>query len=266
MTGLTRSGRAQTWARLGAATLLWSLAGTSAARDLSQILQDGTLRVGFVRELPRLNQAAGSRRTGLEVDLVNRFARTLKVKVAWVKSSPGSYSQDLKLGRIDLLLPQNEVLPSVPAPGLALTKPYYCSGAVILSRGTAVRNSTGLLDKRIAVQPGKVYFDYLKRLALDGNSSVQKDATAAVLTLIYKTADVAIVDKLTALDALFLYPKAEFQLSYPLWNTRFAAVTRAQDGQLRDAFNKTLRTLTESGAYDEFSRSYFPQNIRCSAY
>lgn len=252
-------------ALLGGLFLLGA-AGVAGARDLPQIVKDGTLRVGILRDTPRLNAVGGGGRTGLEVDLIGQFARRLGVKVAWVRTSPDTFGQDLRSSKIDLLLPQNETLTLGSDAGLASTSPYYCSGAVILSRGAAVRNSAGLLGKRIAVQPGKAYFDYLKRLALDKSSSVQQDAASTVLTLIYKTADVAIVDKLAALDATFVYPKAGFKMSYPLWNTQFGAVVRSQDTALREAFNKTLRTLTESGTYDNLSGAYFPQNVRCSAY
>ncbi|BDP43962.1 cystine transporter subunit (plasmid) [Deinococcus aetherius] len=245
---------------------LLGAAGTAGARDLPEIVRNGTLRVGILRDTPRLNAVRGGGRTGLEVDLIGRFARKLGVKVAWVRTSPATFGQDLRSSRIDLLLPQNETLTLGAEAGLTSTNPYYCSGAVILSRGAAVRNSTGLLGKRIAVQPGKAYFDYLKRLALDKSSNVQQDAASTVLTLIYKTADVAIVDKLAALEATFVYPKAGLKMSYPLWDTRFGAVVRLEDGGLRKAFNKTLQTLVESGAYDKLSGAYFPQNVRCSTY
>ena len=246
--------------------LFSSILGQAQARNLAEIVKDGSIRVGVLADTPGLNQAQGTKRAGFEVALMEKFAQSLKVRVTWVKSNAKNFKSNLTGGKVDLLLPQRESITSPLPSGIIASTPYYCSGAVILARDTAVKNSSGLLGKKIAIQPGKSYFDYLKRLSLEKHANVGRDVNTTILDLIYKNADVVIVDKLAALQAVDLYPKADLKMSHLLWATQFNAMANSKDIALVESFNKFIKRIVDTGEYERLSQPYFAESVRCAGY
>ncbi|SMB85119.1 substrate-binding periplasmic protein [Deinococcus hopiensis] len=248
------------------AGIFGGISSQAHARNLADIVKARSIKVGILTDVPSLNQASGNKRIGFEVALMDKFAKSLKISVVWVKTDSKSIKNDLTSNKIDLLLPQRELLSSPLPSGISNSAPYYCSGAVILTRDTAIKNSSGLLDKKIAIQPGKSYFDYLKRLSLEKNANVGRDVNTTILDLIYKNADVVIVDKLAALQAIGVYPKANLKMSHLLWATQFNALVNSKDTTLVEAFNRFIKKIVDTGEYEQLSQPYFAESVRCSGY
>ena len=251
---------------MGAGVLMLLLASQLAsARSLADITKEGVLRVGVIGDGNSLNSLQGGKRTGFEVDIFDQIAKAMWLKTVWVPVQDGYLQSSLNDGTIDMTVALSADKSSLPN-GLTTTDPYYCSGGVLLSRSKDFKSSNDLPGKKVAIQSGNQYFKYVKRLALQNAVSVKPDATTAILSLIYNASDVAIVDKIEALNAVRTYPKANLHISYLLWNTKYSAVVRSQDFTLAFSFNAALKKLLNSGAYLNLSQKYFSTSMQCRIY
>jgi polar amino acid transport system substrate-binding protein len=229
------------------------------------VSRSGLLKIGVIAETPRFNEVNNGRRGGFEVEVLRQVASTMGLKVVWVPVQADDLVTDLENGQVDFVAwPRAQSL--VLTGGLTVTDPYYCSGGVMLSRNGEVRTSRDLGAKRIAVQLGKKYLEYVKRLSLEGSANMSANAQAAILSLIYNNSDVAIVDKFSALQAIATYPKANLRSGYLLWNDRVGLIAESRNINLKVAFNKALAETIAKSAYGKLSSSYFAENIRCREY
>ena len=237
----------------------------ASARSLADITKEGVLRIGVIGEGSSLNSVKDGKRAGFEVDVFDQIAKSMRLKTVWVPVQNDNLKASLDKGTIDLTVALDNEKSALPS-GLTTTNPYYCSGGVFLSKSREFKSSNDLPGKKVALQSGNQYFSYVKRLALENSVSVKQDAASAVLSLIYNTSDVAIVDKIEALNAVNTYPKANLKVSYPLWNTKHSAVIRNQDISLAQAFNSALKKSLDNGAYLKLSQKHFPDSVQCRVY
>lgn len=97
------------------------LAGCGLPRDPEGTLarvQDGTLRAGVTENEP-WTRIEGDQPTGVEVELVERFAEELRAEVEWVDGSEAELMEALHLGELDVVVA-----------GFSADTPWQQNGAV----------------------------------------------------------------------------------------------------------------------------------------
>ncbi len=122
------------------AILALSGCGTSFPADPDGTLDrvsGGTLRVGVSPNQDWTVSGAGGDPTGIEVDLVERFADTIDADIAWVEGGEERLMTDLEEGELDLVI--GGLTDQTPwSEKAAITKPF-----------TEVNGRNGRLEKHV---------------------------------------------------------------------------------------------------------------------
>lgn len=132
------------------------LSGCQFPRDPEGTLDrvsGGVLRVGVTPADPWVRLAADGPPTGVEVELVRRFADTLGARVEWVEGSESDLMEALHGRQLDVVI-AGLTRRSAWAKEAALTRPYLTTQVVIAApdQRTADELSEDLAGRRIAVE------------------------------------------------------------------------------------------------------------------
>jgi polar amino acid transport system substrate-binding protein len=116
-------------------------------------VRGGTLRVGVSPAEPWVTLSEGRPPEGVEVALVEEFARTVDAEVEWVEGSESDLMEALDGRQLDIVI-AGLTRRSVWMHGAALTRPYLTTQSVIAApdAATAHRLSEDLEGERIAVE------------------------------------------------------------------------------------------------------------------
>jgi polar amino acid transport system substrate-binding protein len=150
-----------------------ALAACTYPRDTEGTLdrvRGGTLRVGVSPSEPWVKLPADGAPDGVEVRLVEEFARTVDAEVEWVEGSESELMEALHGRRLDVVI-AGLTRRSVWMNGAALTRPYLTTQSVIAAPdpATAERLSADLGGERIAVE---AYSPEAAKLEMDTDATV----------------------------------------------------------------------------------------------
>jgi len=183
-----------------------ALAGCQYPRDPEGTLdrvRGGTLRVGISPSEPWVTLAENQPPAGVEVELVQEFARTLDAEVKWVKGSESDLMEALDGRQLDIVI-AGLTRRSVWMNGAALTRPYLTTQSVIAApdRATAERLSEDLGGERISVEANS---PEAAKLEMDTDAIVVpveeiKDASGPVAVHDYLLDDLGLVRTDAELD------------------------------------------------------------------
>jgi polar amino acid transport system substrate-binding protein len=141
---------------LTVALLAALVAGCQYPRDPEGTLdrvRGGVMRVGVTPAEPFVRLDDGGEPTGVEVELVQRFAETLDARVEWVPGSESDLMEALAGGQVDVVI-AGLTRQSEWRRVAALTRPYLTTQVVIAAPGErqAEQLSEDLEGARIAVE------------------------------------------------------------------------------------------------------------------
>jgi polar amino acid transport system substrate-binding protein len=145
-----------------------ALAGEAAARDLQDVLNTGTLRVGVTLFAPWAARAADGELVGFEVDVAQQLAADLGVKAQLLAYEVERLVPALEAGEIDLIAAGLTVTPE-RALHVNFSQPYAEGGITLathLGRTADVADVAGLDSElfTIAAVEGSVGVELARRL------------------------------------------------------------------------------------------------------
>ena len=154
-----------------AATVAWAMlvcAGDAAARDLQDVLNTGTLRVGVTLFAPWAERGADGELIGFEVDVARQIAADMGVKAVLLPYDVDRLIPALESGEIDLIAAGLTITPE-RALHVNFSNPYAESGIALathLERTAAVTDVTALNNESftIAAVEGSVGVQLARRL------------------------------------------------------------------------------------------------------
>ncbi len=149
------------------------------------------------------------------------------------------------------------------AKAVTFTKPYYCSGGVIVSRDPAVRTVKDLAGKTIVVQTGTTYLQQVEKLPGLGQVKNFPKDTDARAALVAGRVDAWVTDRFVALDALKADPKAGLHTGDFVFVEKIASAVQKGNASLAAAIDKALAEIQADGTYEKISRKYLGEDIRC---
>ncbi len=156
--------------RIAAAAALTMLvcAGNTAARDLQDVLNTGTLRVGVTLFAPWAERGRNGELVGFEVDVTRQLAADLGVEAVLLPYEVDRLIPALESGEIDLIAAGLTITPE-RALHVNFSNPYAESGIALathLERTAAVNDVTALNDESftIAAVEGSVGVELARRL------------------------------------------------------------------------------------------------------
>jgi polar amino acid transport system substrate-binding protein len=153
------------------AIIVWAalaLAGEAAARDLQDVLNTGTLRVGVTLFAPWAARAADGELVGFEVDVAKQLAADMGVKPLLLAYELDRLVPALEAGEIDIIAAGMTITPE-RALHVNFSQPYAESGVALATHLERTANVTnvGALDNEeytIAAVEGSVGIALARRL------------------------------------------------------------------------------------------------------
>jgi ABC-type amino acid transport substrate-binding protein len=260
---------------------------TALGRDLPEIRQDGVLRhLG----IPYANFVTGAG-DGMDVEIIQLFARRLELKYEYVKTDWGTVVEDLLGKKVKAVGTTVEYGATVPVRGdliangftllpwrqqaLAFSDPTFPSQIWLIARADSkIRpiKPTGDIDKDIAasrqLMKGTTVLA-LEKTCLDPKLyDLQETGANVVLfggklneiapALLKNEAELTILDVPDALVALEKWP-GNIKIIGPVSRPQEMAVAFPPDApQLRAAFNEFLTAIRADGTYDRIVKAYYP--------
>jgi ABC-type amino acid transport substrate-binding protein len=261
--------------------------GSAWCGDLAQVRKSGVLRhVG----IPYANFVTGAG-DGMDVELMQRFAKYLGVRYEYVKSDWGSVIQDVTGKKIQAKGDEVTVLGDAPVRGdliangftvlpwrqkvVSFSSPTFPSQIWLVARvdskvkpikpsgniNTDIARSKALMKKKDVMALKKTCLDPdLYNLEATGanvicfNGSLNELAPA----IINGKAEMTILDVPDALVALEKWP-GKIKILGPVSRRQEMAVAfPLSSPQLRDAFNSFLKQAQRDGSYGRIVKQYYP--------
>ncbi len=261
------------------------------AGDLDEIKQRGVLRhLG----IPYANFVTGSG-DGLDVELVQRFARHLGVRYEFVESDwfrvfGDLTGKDVKSGS-DTVTRQVPIRGDLIANGLTVipwrqklvdySEPTFPSAVWLVARAdsrTAPITESGSRQRDIAVTKGRIgrasllvkegtcldpsLYDLTGKGLTIRNYTRSPNPNELVPAILNRDAEMTLLDVPDALMALEKWP-GQIKVIGPISDAQIMAVGfRKSSPELRQAFNAFLESLKRDGTYASLVRKYYPAASR----
>lgn len=245
-----------------AAIALLACASLLQARPIEAIRQTGKLVVATEGAFAPFNHFEGNKLTGFEVELAELVARRMGLTVEWKTLGFDGLLTGLVQGRWDVVIASHGITEE-RAKAVSFMAPHYCSGGLIVSRDPKIRSVRDLAGKKVAVQTGTTYLENVQRLASGSevrNFPGDNDARAALVT---GRVDAWVSDRFVALEALRKNPEPKLYAGELLFTERVAAAASRGNQGLVTAWNRALADLLADGSYEQLSRRYFGEDVRC---
>lgn len=241
-----------------------ALTAAAQARDLQEIISDGTLKMATEGAFAPFNHFEGEKLTGFEVELAEAVAAKMGLKPEWKTLGFDGLLTGLQQDRWDLVIASHGINPE-RAKAVTFTQPHYCSGGVIVSKGGKIKTVADLKGKRIATQTGTSYLSNVEKI--EGVKQVKNypkddDARNAVLT---RRADAQVTDRFLALEFNKKNPQVGLKLGDMVFEERIAAAVQKGNTDLAEAWNTALAKALSDGTYKALSEKYFAEDVRCDA-
>jgi polar amino acid transport system substrate-binding protein len=174
-------------------------ANAAAARDLQQVLNTGTLRVGVVLYAPWAVRAANGELDGFEIDVAKQLAADMGVKAELLPYDFAKLVPALESGEIDIIAAGLAITPE-RALHVNFSQPYAESGISIAAQSQRTASVQRLedLDKEsftVAAVEGSVAVELAKRVLPQARLQVFANVDAASRALVGGEVDAYLEDE-----------------------------------------------------------------------
>jgi polar amino acid transport system substrate-binding protein len=237
-------------------------ASAAHARSWEQIKADGKIVIASEGAFPPFNFFAGPKLTGFEIDVAEAVAKKMGVKAEWKALSFDALLAGLRQDRWDAVIASFGIT-AERSKAVTFTNPHYCSGGIIVAKDPAIKTVADLKGKVVSVQTGTTYLENVQKLpGLKEMKNFPKDPDARA-ALVNGRVDAWVTDRFVALDALKADPKAGLHTGDFVFVERIATAVSKGNTSLAEAWNKALAEIIADGTYEQISKKYLGEDIRC---
>jgi len=237
--------------------LLLALAGcdrpTAKLLPIQRILQAGELRVGTSGDSPPMSvHDREGKLMGLDIDLVQALADTMKVKVRFVELPFAELIPALERGEIDIAAAGMTITPERNA-RVAFVGPYFVSGNTLLTRKgelADIEDPAQLDDAKLsfAARDGSTSAAFVRAHLPKAKLVTVPDNEAAVKALLAGEVDATVSDLNVCVLARMRHPDAELHVHLPPLTTEPLGLALPPDsGLFLNLVTNYLKTLEETG-------------------
>jgi polar amino acid transport system substrate-binding protein len=235
---------------------------TADARTFDDIKKSGKIVAASEGAFPPFNYFKGPTLTGFEIDLANELAKRMNVGVEWRALSFDALLAGLRQDRWDMVLASFGITDE-RSKAVTFTNPHYCSGGVIIAKDPAIKQVKDLAGKVVAVQTGTTYLENVQKLpGIKEVKNFPRD-TDARAALVNGRVDAWVTDRFVAKAALEADPKAGLAMGDFVFVERIAPAVKKGNTSLAQAIDKALAEIMADGTYEQLSKKYFGEDIRC---
>lgn len=248
-------------------TLLVAIAGlaigmTAQARTFDEIKSSGTIIVATEGAYPPFNFFQGSKLTGFEVELAEAMVKKMGLKIEWKALSFDALLAGLRQDRWDMVIASFGITPE-RSRAVSFTKPHYCSGGVIVTKGAPITTPDQLAGKVVAVQTGSTYMQNVMKLPNVKDVKNFPQDTDARTALMNNRVDAWVSDRFAVKGAIDANPNAGLKAGGYLFVEKVATAVKKGNTSLTAAIDKALAETMADGSYKAISEKYMNEDIRC---
>lgn len=235
----------------------------AGARTLEEIKASGELIVALDGQSPPFNYYKGKELVGLEVDLVNKIAEKLNLKVKWVVQPFGTLLTGLQQDRFDLIGTSHTITPE-RIKVVEFITPHYCNDAVIVSKLDGPKTLADLRGKSISVAVGAIYLEKLKELGMSKEIRAMPGEVDGLQALLASRTEAWVTEKPIAIGAIEAAQQTgNLQIGEAVMQQVNAMSVLKGNHALQQAINQELQAMINDGSFQELSRRYIKEDISC---
>jgi polar amino acid transport system substrate-binding protein len=236
--------------------------GSTQARTLSAIRQDGTLRVIAPGDLPPFSYAIGGNNVGFEIELISAIASDLGLKVEVQHAPSNQLFAALQDERADVALAALAIT-STREQKVDFTQPSLCASVSVISPDPKLQLHTDLEGKTIGVPTGTIMESYVQHLPFAKTVKVYPTVSDVTLALFSRQIDATFGYSIMKPVLEKLYPKYPVSFGPALFSVPIGMATADSNTSTRAALNIGLIKVMRDGRYEKLSQKYFGSDVRC---
>ena len=237
-------------------------AGSPASPRLQDILASGELRVGLSGNQPPLNMRNKQGEIiGLEVDLMNALAESMRLKARFVTKPFAELLPALEKGEVDLVISGMTITPERNA-RVAFAGPYFISGKSVLSKSETIArvdSATELDDpnRTYAALAGSTSEQFVNEVLPQAKLVTTPDYDSAVQMVIDDEVEALVADFPFCALSVLRYPEAGLSaLMTPFTIEPLGIALPADDPLLVNLVVNYLNTLEGTGLLTRFKAKW----------
>jgi len=246
------------------ATLVLALGSLGMAqkfRTFPEIKQSGKILIGTEGAFPPFNFFDDQNQLkGFDIDIGNAIAKQLGLEPEWKAHAWDTMLIALNQGRFDFVIASHTIT-AERAKAVDFSKPYYCTGNVIVSKPGGPQTPEELKGKVIGAQLGTTFEEFAKQFDPKELKTYQTNPDA-VQDLMLGRIDAWITDQFTAIEAI-RSRDLNLQVSGLLNKEEIGMAVAKGNSLLLAALNQALDEIQANGVYEQISMKWFGKDIRC---
>lgn len=241
--------------------VLGSLGMAQKFRTFPEIKQSGKILIGTEGAFPPFNFFDDQNNLkGFDIDIGNAIAGQLGLEPEWKTHAWDTMLIALNQGRFDFVIASHTITEE-RAKAVDFTKPYYCTGNVIVSKPGGPQTPEELKGKVIGAQLGTTFEEFAKQFGPKQLKTYQTNPDA-VQDLMLGRIDAWITDQFTAIEAI-QSRDLNLQISGLLNKEEIGMAVAKGNSLLLAALNQALDEIQANGVYEQISMKWFGKDIRC---
>ncbi|XOB97600.1 ABC transporter substrate-binding protein [Deinococcota bacterium DY0809b] len=241
--------------------VLGSLGMAQKFRTFPEIKQSGKILIGTEGAFPPFNFFDDQNQLkGFDIDIGNAIAKQLGLEPEWKAHAWDTMLIALNQGRFDFVIASHTITEE-RAKAVDFSKPYYCTGNVIVSKPGGPQIPEELKGKVIGAQLGTTFEEFAKQFDPKELKTYQTNPDA-VQDLMLGRIDAWITDQFTAIEAI-QSRDLNLQISGLLNREEIGMAVAKGNSLLLAALNQALDEIQANGVYEQISMKWFGKDIRC---
>ncbi len=238
--------------------------GNAAAADAGEIDKSKTYIIGMDDTFAPMGfRDEKGNLVGFDVDLANKVAEKIGIKVECQAIDWTMKESELESGNIDMIWNGYSITPEREKKVL-LSEPYMDNRQIIVTlKDSPVNSKADLAGKRVTVQGESSALEAVNKDEAFVKSLAEPPVEYATNTECFKDIEAKRCDAIVVDEVLArYYMKQNGEENYKVLDDnfgeeKFAVGMRKDDTALMDALNKAMKELRDDGTYDEIYQKYF---------
>jgi polar amino acid transport system substrate-binding protein len=234
--------------------------------SIGTIVKRGELIVGMTGDMPPLNMTTWENKViGLDVDLANRIAGALGVKLRVDVMSFSELIPALQAGKVDMVISGMTITPARNAK-VAFAGPYFESGKALLTKLDTLAKATDPAEinsdrHTFVTLNGSTSQYFVEEVLPEANLVTTTDYEKAVQMVLEDKAQAMVADYPVCLVALLQNPDAGLvSLVTSITYEPLGIALPPNDPHLLNLVQNMIVSLEDSGKLEQMTRRWFDQN------
>jgi polar amino acid transport system substrate-binding protein len=232
---------------------------------LEQVLQRGTLRVGFSTFVPWAMQDKRGEFVGFEIDVARRLAQDMGVKIVFEPTQWSGIIPALLSGKFDVIIGGMSIQPQ-RALKVNFTVPYEYSGMSIVAGKKYAGKMKSLADFNkpdvvLAIRQGTTAVDAAKKYLPQAKQKLFDNEAQTIQEVLNGRATAVVAsDPFPAFQALKSPDKLYLPLAKPFTKEPIAFAVRKGDPDFLNFLDSWIRVVSDEGWLEERHNYWFRTN------